>query len=141
MKDVKNKKFFAVIAILFTLTFLYSGPASAEVTTIEADTSVADGTTDDRVDNIVLTLRIIAGVVLVATIGFYWHTRPSRRLQAAIDRGEIDGASHKSRKSKYSFHFNIPDEESSQSSNELLAKLLDDKSVDELEDKESSKDV
>ena len=141
MKDIKGKNFFAVVAILFTLTFLYSGPASAEVTTIEADTSVADGTTDDRVDNIVLTLRIIAGVVLVATIGFYWHTRPSRRLQAAIDRGEIDGASHKSRKSKYSFHFNIPDEESSQSSNELLAKLLDDKSVDELEDKESSKDV
>jgi len=141
VKDIKGKNFFAVVAILFTLTFLYSGPASAEVTTIEADTSVADGTTDDRVDNIVLTLRIIAGVVLVATIGFYWHTRPSRRLQAAIDRGEIDGASHKSRKSKYSFHFNIPDEESSQSSNELLAKLLDDKSVDELEDKEPSKDV
>ena len=141
MKDVKNKKFFAVIAILFTLAFLYSGPASAEITTIDADTSAADGITDDRVDNIVLTLRIIAGVVLVATIGFYWHTRPSRRLQAAIDRGEIDGASHKSRKSKYSFHFNIPDEESSQSSNELLAKLLDDKSVDELEDKEPSKDV
>ena len=141
MKDVKDKNCFAVMAILFTLTFLYSGPASAEVTTIEADTSAADGTTNDRVDNIVLTLRIIAGVVLVATIGFYWHTRPSRRLQAAIDRGEIDGASHKSRKSKYSFHFNIPDEESSQSSNELLAKLLDDKSVDELEDKEPSKDV
>ena len=141
MKDIKGKKFFAVIAILFTLTFLYSGPASAEVTTIEADTSAADGTTDDRVDNIVLTLRIIAGVVLVVTIGFYWHTRPSRRLQAAIDRGEIDGASHKSRKSKYSFHFDIPDEESSQSSNELLAKLLDEKSVDELEDKEPSKDV
>ena len=141
MKEVRNKNFFAVIAILFTLTFLYSGPASAEITTIDADTSAADGITDDRVDNIVLTLRIIAGVVLVATIGFYWHTRPSRRLQAAIDRGEIDGASHKSRKSKYSFHFNIPDEESSQSSNELLAKLLDDKSVDELEDKEPSKDV
>jgi len=141
VKDIKGKKFFAVIAILFTLTFLYSGPASAEITTIDADTSAADGITDDRVDNIVLTLRIIAGVVLVATIGFYWHTRPSRRLQAAIDRGEIDGASHKSRKSKYSFHFNIPDEESSQSSNELLAKLLDDKSVDELEDKEPSKDV
>ena len=141
MKDIKGKNFFAVIAILFTLTFLYSGPASAEITTIDADTSAADGITDDRVDNIVLTLRIIAGVVLVATVGFYWHTRPSRRLQAAIDRGEIDGASHKSRKSKYSFHFNIPDEESSQSSNELLAKLLDDKSVDELEDKEPSKDV
>ena len=141
MKDIKGKNFFAVIAILFTLTFLYSGPAFAEVTTIEADTSAADGTTDDRVDNIVLTLRIIAGVVLVATIGFYWHTRPSRRLQAAIDRGEIDGASHKSRKSKYSFHFNIPDEESSQSSNELLAKLLDGKSVDQHEDKEPSKDV
>ena len=141
MKDIKGKKFFAVIAILFTLTFLYSGPASAEIMTIDADTSAADGITDDRVDNIVLTLRIIAGVVLVATVGFYWHTRPSRRLQAAIDRGEIDGASHKSRKSKYSFHFNIPDEESSQSSNELLAKLLDDKSVDELEDKEPSKDV
>jgi len=141
VKDIKGKKFFAVIAILFTLTFLYSGPASAEITTIDADTSAADGITDDRVDNIVLTLQIIAGVVLVATIGFYWHTRPSRRLQAAIDRGEIDGASHKSRKSKYSFHFNIPDEESSQSSNELLAKLLDDKSVDELEDKEPSKDV
>ena len=141
MKDAKNKKFFSVIAILFTLTFLYSGSALAEVTTIEADTSAADGTTDDRVDNIVFTLRVIAGVVLVATVGFYWHTRPSRRLQAAIDRGEIDGASHQSRKSKYSFHFNIPDEESSQSSNELLAKLLDDKSVDELEDKEPSKDV
>jgi len=141
VKDIKGKNFFAVIAILVTLTFLYSGSAFAEVTTIEADTSAVDGTADDRVDNIVLTLRIIAGVVLVATVGFYWHTRPSRRLQAAIDRGEIDGASHKSRKSKYSFHFNIPDEESSQSSNELLAKLLDDKSVDELEDKEPSKDV
>ena len=138
---MKDKKVFAVLAILFALTFLYSGSAFAEVTTIEDDTSAAGGTTDDRVDNIVLTLRVIAGVVLVATIGFYWHTRPSRRLQAAIDRGEIDGVSHKSHKSKYSFHFNIPDEESSQSSNELLAKLLDEKSVDELEDKEPSKDV
>ena len=74
MKDIKGKNFFAVVAILVTLTFLYSGSAFAEVTTIEADTSAADGTTNDRVDNIVLTLRIIAGVVLVATIGFYWHT-------------------------------------------------------------------
>ena len=70
MKDIKSKKLFAVLAILFTLTFLYSGSAFAEVTTIEADTSAADGNTDDRVDSIVLTLRVIAGVVLVATIGF-----------------------------------------------------------------------
>ncbi|HJP15767.1 MAG TPA: hypothetical protein QF762_02215 [Acidimicrobiales bacterium] len=141
MKVKKSKKVFAVIVILFSLTILYSGSASAEVTTVDADSSAVDGTTDDRVDDIVLTLRIIAGVVLVATIGFYWHTRPSRRLQAAIDRGEVDGSPHKSRKSRYSFHFNIPDDESSQSSNELLAKLLDEEPVDDLEGKETSKDV
>ncbi len=141
MKVEKSRKFFAVILILCFLTTLYSGSALAEVTTVDADSSAADGTTDDRVDDIVLTLRIIAGVVLVTTIGFYWHTRPSRRLQAAIDRGEIDGSPHKSHKSKYSFHFNIPDDESSQSSNELLARLLDEKPIDDLENKEDSKDV
>lgn len=138
-KLVKNS-ISITVCLVFT-TFLYANTTSAETLTVEEQSSIVEETKEDRVEDIVLTLRIIAGVVFVATVGFFWHTRPSRRLQAAIDRGEIDGTPHHSKKSKYSFHFNIPDDESSRSSNELLAELLEEKPTSETLDKEGLEDV
>ena len=141
MQKKLGKNTVVLTAFLVFAAFLYTNTASAETLTIEEQSSVIDETKEDRVEDIVLTLRIIAGVVFVATVGFFLHTRPSRRLQAAIDRGEIDGTPHRSKRSKYSFHFNIPDDDSSRSSNELLAELLEEKPISETLEKEHSEDV
>ena len=80
-------------ALLFTGLFLVPS-VGAQVTTVETIPPAVDAegkTTSDRVNEIVLTLRLIAGGVAVGAVGFWWHTRPEHRLQAAVDRGEVDG--------------------------------------------------
>ena len=82
-----------LVGLLLAVTLLV-GPARAQVTTVvrvPRTVDTAGRTAGDRVDQIVLILRVVAGVVVVSTVGFWWHTRPERRLRAAIDRGEIDG--------------------------------------------------
>ncbi len=64
---------------------LLSDPALAQVTTIETIPPAVDEnglTAGERVDQVVFYLRILAVVLLAATAGFWWHTRPSRRLAA-----------------------------------------------------------
>jgi hypothetical protein len=80
-------------ALLFTGLFLVPS-VGAQVTTVETIPSAVDAegkTANDRVNEIVLTLRLIAGGVAMGAVGFWWHTRPTQRWQAAVDRGEVDG--------------------------------------------------
>ncbi len=59
-----------------------TGPALAQVTTVETVPPEVDEdgrTAGDRIDRIVVTLRVLAGVVLVGTAAYWWQTRPANR--------------------------------------------------------------
>ena len=65
---------------LFLGALCFAAPAAAQVTTVETVPPEIDDegrTTSERVDQIVLILRILAGVVLAGTVAFWWHTRPT----------------------------------------------------------------
>lgn len=69
-----------VTAVVFVATVLVD-PLSAQnmtVETIPPEVDESGRTAGDRVDDIVLTLRVLAGVVLVGTAAFWWHSRPPR---------------------------------------------------------------
>ena len=59
-----------------------AGSALAQVTTVETVPPEVDEdgrTAGDRIDRIVVTLRVLAGVVLVGTAAYWWRTRPVNR--------------------------------------------------------------
>ena len=69
--------------------------AGAQVTTVETVPPEVDEegrTAGDRVDQIVMTLRVIAGLMLVASGVYWWQTRPDRVVRAAVARGELERA-------------------------------------------------
>ena len=72
-----------------------AGPALAQVTTVETVPPEVDEdgrTAGDRIDRIVATLRVLAGVVLVGTVAYWWQTRPASRQPwaTAVDL-ELEG--------------------------------------------------
>ncbi len=70
-------------------------PVVAQVTTVETVPPEVDEegqTAGDRVDQIVVTLRVIAGLMLGASGVYWWQTRPDRVVRAAIARGELERA-------------------------------------------------
>ena len=57
------------------------GPVEAQTMTVETIPPELDDngrTAGERVDEIVLIIRILAGVLLAGTAAFWWHTRPAR---------------------------------------------------------------
>ena len=57
------------------------GPVEAQTMTVETIPPELDEngrTAGERVDEIVLIIRILAGVLLAGTAAFWWHTRPAR---------------------------------------------------------------
>ena len=78
-----------------------AGPALAQVTTVETVPPEVDEdgrTAGDRIDRIVVTLRVLAGVVLVGTVGYWWQTRPASRQSwaGAVDL-ELEGEDREDR--------------------------------------------
>ena len=71
-----------------------AGPAFAQVTTVETVPPEVDEdgrTAGDRIDRIVVTLRVLAGVVLVGTAAYWWQTRPvNRQPPTTADDLELD---------------------------------------------------
>jgi hypothetical protein len=70
-------------------------PAGAQVTTVETVPPEVDEdghTAGDRVNQIVVTLRVVAGLMLVASGVYWWQTRPDRVVRAAVARGELERA-------------------------------------------------
>ena len=69
--------------------------AGAQVTTVETVPPEVDEdghTAGDRVNQIVVTLRVVAGLMLVASGVYWWQTRPDRVVRAAVARGELERA-------------------------------------------------
>ena len=59
-----------------------SGPSIAQVTTVETVPPEVDEdgrTAEDRINRIVVTLRVLAGAVLVGTAAYWWQTRTTNR--------------------------------------------------------------
>ena len=57
------------------------GPVEAQTMTVETIPPELDEngrTAGERVDEVVLIIRILAGVLLAGTAAFWWHTRPGR---------------------------------------------------------------
>ena len=57
------------------------GPVEAQTMTIETippELDESGRTAGERVDEVVLIIRILAGVLLAGTAAFWWHTRPGR---------------------------------------------------------------
>ena len=78
-----------------------AGPALAQVTTVETVPPEVDEdgrTAGDRIDRIVVTLRVLAGVVLVGTAAYWWRTRPvNRQPPTAADDLELEGEDREDR--------------------------------------------
>ena len=77
------KRFIFIIAIVcsFFAYFSYVDFSLAQNMTIETippEVDESGNTTEERIDQIVVTIRILAGVVLVGTVGYWWHTKPKR---------------------------------------------------------------
>ena len=72
-----------------------AGPALAQVTTVETVPPEVDEdgrTAGDRIDRIVVTLRVLAGVVLVGTAAYWWQTRPvNHQPPTTADDLELEG--------------------------------------------------
>ena len=50
------------------------------IETIPPEVDESGNTTEERIDQIVVTIRILAGVVLAGTVGYWWHTRPKKSV-------------------------------------------------------------
>ena len=77
------KRFFFITAIVCSVFayFSYVDFSLAQNMTIETippEVDESGNTTEERIDQIVATIRILAGVVLVGTVGYWWHTKPKR---------------------------------------------------------------
>ena len=77
------KRFIFIIAIVcsFFAYFSYVDFSLAQNMTIETippEVDESGNTTEERIDQIVVTIRILAGVVLVGTLGYWWYTKPKR---------------------------------------------------------------
>ena len=70
----------AIVCSIFAY-FSYGDFSLAQNMTIETippEVDESGNTTEERIDQIVVTVRILAGVVLVGTVGYWWHTKPKR---------------------------------------------------------------
>ena len=92
----------AVVVLAGGLLLGIAGPALAQVTTVETVPPEVDEngrTAGERVDRIVVTLRLLAGVVIVGTAAYWWQTRPATSLARAVaDPGPTDGDAHEVRR-------------------------------------------
>lgn len=85
----------AIAPSLLLGALIWTAPAGAQVTTIETIPPEVDEngrTAGDRVDQIVVTLRVVAGLMLIASGVYWWQTRPDRVVRAAVARGELERA-------------------------------------------------
>jgi hypothetical protein len=84
----------AVVVLAGGILLGVTGPAFAQVTTVETVPPEVDEdgrTAGDRIDRIVVTLRLLAAVVIVGTGAYWWQTRPANRVVAdAVDPGSTD---------------------------------------------------
>ena len=80
-----------VVGVAFLFTF--AGPAEAQVTTIETVPPAVDAdgrTASERIDQVVVLLRILGVVLVVGAAGYWWRTRPSTVERLTITDSDVD---------------------------------------------------
>ena len=91
----------AAVALAGGMLVGLAGPSFAQITTVETVPPEVDEdgrTAGDRIDRIVVTLRVLAGVVLVGTAAYWWRTRPvNRQPPPAADDLELEGEDREDR--------------------------------------------
>jgi len=91
----------AVVVLVGGMLVGLAGPALAQVTTVETVPPEVDEdgrTAGDRIDRIVVTLRVLAGVVLAGTAAYWWRTRPvNRQPPTTADDLELEGEDREDR--------------------------------------------
>ncbi len=60
------------------------------IETIPPEVDESGNTTEERIDQIVVTIRILAGVLLVGTVGYWWHTKPKKSAMKKTKLIEAD---------------------------------------------------
>ena len=79
MRTMVTKLLLAAVVALAVAALM--GPVEAQTMTIETippELDESGRTAGERVDEVVLITRILAGVLLAGTAAFWWHTRPGR---------------------------------------------------------------
>ena len=79
MRTMVTKLLLAAVVALAVAALV--GPVEAQTMTIETippELDESGRTAGERVDEVVLIIRILAGVLLAGTAAFWWHTRPVR---------------------------------------------------------------
>lgn len=79
-----------LVGTLVTLT--PAGVGAAQVTTVETVPPAMDAsgrTADERIDQVVVLLRILGVVLVVGTAGYWWRTRPSTIERLAGSEVEV----------------------------------------------------
>ena len=79
MRTMVTKLLLAAVVALAVAALM--GPVEAQTMTIETippELDESGRTAGERVDEGVLIIRILAGVLLAGTAAFWWHTRPVR---------------------------------------------------------------
>ena len=82
----------AIVCSVFTY-FAYVDFSLAQNMTIETippEVDESGNTTEERIDQIVVTLRILAGAALVGTAGYWWNTKPKNLPTNKIKTTEAD---------------------------------------------------
>ncbi len=78
MRTMARGLLVAAVVVLTVVALVGSVEAQPmTVETIPPEVDESGRTAGERVDQIVLILRILAGVVLAGTVAFWWHTRPT----------------------------------------------------------------
>ena len=60
------------------------------IETIPPEVDESGNTTEERIDQIVVTLRILAGLVVAGTVGYWWHTKPKKLAMEETNVIEAD---------------------------------------------------
>ena len=90
------KRLIFITAIVFSVFtyFAYADFSLAQNMTIETippEVDESGNTTEERIDQIVVTIRILAGVLLAGTVGYWWHTKPKKSATKKTKLIEADG--------------------------------------------------
>ena len=89
----KRKIFLAAFVCSFFIYFSAQDASLAQNMTIETippEVDESGQTTEERIDQIVITLRILAAVVLVGTLGYWWHTKPKKSSNHKTENTETN---------------------------------------------------
>ena len=84
----------AIICSVFSyFTYVdFSLAQNMTIETIPPEVDESGNTTEERIDQIVVTLRILAGLVVAGTVGYWWHTKPKKLTTEETNVIEADNS-------------------------------------------------